>query len=201
MVNRSQSFSTSQSPSCWRASNRGRRRGFCLTDCGTMLFALVRLDQVDQQAVVEPLVLRLTADNRRTDSTPTEGSGHRLAPQCRVAEWPDGTPRSRLSRQLQCRLRHTRAARASGGHPGRPVRSASASHPHGDRLCRTPPRGHRGADCGQRSSGQTGARACRPSRRAESVSQACGSPAPGHLMPLPTAPRSTPSTATTQFAA
>ena len=38
-------------------------------------------------------------------------------------------------------------------------------------------------------------------RRAESVSQACGSPAPGHLMPLPTATRSTPSTATTQFAA
>jgi hypothetical protein len=38
-----------------------------------MPFALVRLDKVDQQAVVEPLVLRLTADNRRTDSTPTEG--------------------------------------------------------------------------------------------------------------------------------
>jgi hypothetical protein len=43
------------------------------SDCGTMPFALVRLDQVDQQADVEPLVLRLTADNRRTDSTPTEG--------------------------------------------------------------------------------------------------------------------------------
>jgi hypothetical protein len=40
-----------------------------------------------------------------------------------------------------------------------------------------------------------------PPRRAESVIQACGSPAPGLLMPLPTATPSTPSTATTQFAA
>ena len=38
-----------------------------------MPFALARLDQVDQRAVLEPLVLRLTADNQRTDSTPTEG--------------------------------------------------------------------------------------------------------------------------------
>ena len=43
------------------------------TDCGTSPFVLVRLDKVDQYAVVEPVVLRLTADNRRTDSTPTEG--------------------------------------------------------------------------------------------------------------------------------
>jgi len=33
-----------------------------------------QLDQLDQQAVVQPPVLRLTADNRRTDSTRTAGS-------------------------------------------------------------------------------------------------------------------------------
>ena len=41
---------------------------------GTYPFALVRLDQLDQQVVVEPLILRLTADNRRINSTPPRGS-------------------------------------------------------------------------------------------------------------------------------
>ena len=34
---------------------------------------LVRPDRLDQQAVVEPVVLRLTADNRRINLMPTEG--------------------------------------------------------------------------------------------------------------------------------
>jgi hypothetical protein len=41
--------------------------------CGTSSSGLARRGQLDQQAVVQPLVLRLTADSRRTDSTPTEG--------------------------------------------------------------------------------------------------------------------------------
>jgi hypothetical protein len=42
------------------------------SDYGTSPFALVGRDTLDQQAVVEPVVPRLAADNRRTDSTPTE---------------------------------------------------------------------------------------------------------------------------------
>ena len=37
---------------------------------------LVRPDRLDQQAVVEPMVLRLTADNRRINSMPTGSAKH-----------------------------------------------------------------------------------------------------------------------------
>src|SRR6476660_6976798 len=43
------------------------------SDCGTNPFVWAQPDQVEQQRVVEPLVLRLTADNRRRDSTLTAG--------------------------------------------------------------------------------------------------------------------------------
>ena len=43
------------------------------SDCRTSPFVLVRPDRLDQQAVVEPVVLRLTADNRRINLMPTEG--------------------------------------------------------------------------------------------------------------------------------
>jgi hypothetical protein len=38
------------------------------SNCGTSPFILVRPGQLDQQAVVEPLVLRLTADFQRSPS-------------------------------------------------------------------------------------------------------------------------------------
>ncbi len=38
--------------------------------CGTSSFILVRPDKLDPRVVVEPVVPRLTADNRRIDSTP-----------------------------------------------------------------------------------------------------------------------------------
>jgi hypothetical protein len=46
------------------------------SNCGTNSFMLVRRGQLDQQAVVEPLVLRLAADKWRTDSPLTKGAGH-----------------------------------------------------------------------------------------------------------------------------
>ena len=70
----SQRFSMSQSPSCWRASNRGRRRGLppgqIAAQCCSRWSGWTRWTS---KRSLSHWFWRLTADNRRTDSTPTEG--------------------------------------------------------------------------------------------------------------------------------
>ena len=75
------------------------------SSCGTDPFVLVRPDKLAQQSVVEPLVPTLTADNRRTDSTPAQGHG--AASPRRVSGWPSGAPRALLYLMSGGPLHHT----------------------------------------------------------------------------------------------
>jgi hypothetical protein len=87
---------------------------------GTYPFALVRLDQLDQQAVVEPLILRLTADNRRINSTPPrelDTVQHPCIGMTRCAA---------LTAAQQLGIAALRPAPSGRWPPGRAVRSASA---------------------------------------------------------------------------
>jgi hypothetical protein len=54
----------------------------------------------------EPLVLRLTADNRRTDSTPTDGWTRRTT-QCRASVSPNRAPRAVVPAIWRSRTRDT----------------------------------------------------------------------------------------------
>src|SRR6478609_6912228 len=62
------------------------------SDCGTSTYVLVRPDKLDQQAVVEPVVPRLTADKWRINSTSTLRAEYRAPPRRRVLGSSYGRP-------------------------------------------------------------------------------------------------------------
>src|SRR6476659_1904820 len=104
------------------------------SDCGTSTYVLVRPGRLDQQAVVEPVVLRLTADNRRINSTSTLRAEYRAPSRRRVLGSTYGRPLAAISDHPASRLRHmTRSHQRSRGRPSRAARSASritsARHP------------------------------------------------------------------------
>jgi hypothetical protein len=104
------------------------------SDCGTSTYVLVRPDKLDQQAVVEPVVPRLTADKWRINSTSTLRAEYRAPSRRRVLGSSYGRPLAAISDHPASRLRHmTRSHQRSRGRPSRAVRSApritSARHP------------------------------------------------------------------------
>jgi hypothetical protein len=95
---------------------------------------LVRPDKLDQQAVVEPVVPRLTADKWRINSTSTLRAEYRAPSRRRVLGSSYGRPLAAISDHPASRLRHmTRSHQRSRGRPSRAARSASritsARHP------------------------------------------------------------------------
>ena len=139
------------------------------SNCGTLS---CWSDKLDQQGVVERLIPTPTADNRRTDSTPAQGWTRTTSPR-RVLGWPDGAPRSLLYPMSGRPLHHT---------TGNPDQRLAAPAEQFDVLprdlgtaidfCPNPPRGHQGADCGERRSRQTGASLLPPRR--DSLSETGG---------------------------
>ena len=147
---------------------------------------LVRPDTLDQQAVVEPVVLRLMADNRRTDSPRTKGLNtvhHRMSCMGMV---PRGAELAVISDIGQA-TSATRRAPPSSRWPPWPSRSICIRLTSAPSLTVPQPqptaRSSR-SSCGERSSGRTRARPRRPPPRADSVIQACGPPARDPLTPL-----------------
>ena len=114
---------------------------------------LVRPDRLDQQAVVEPVVPRLTADKWRINSTSTLRAEYRAPPRLRVLASSYGRPLAAIPDHPASRLRHmTRSHQRSRGRPlAEQCDQPPASHPHDIRPCRNPTRS-RGADCSERSS-------------------------------------------------
>src|SRR6476659_5371348 len=153
------------------------------SDCGTSTYVLVRPDKLDQQAVVEPVVPRLTADKWRINSTSTLRAEYRAPSRRRVLGSSYGRPLAAIFDQPASRLRHmTRSHQRSRGRPRREQRDQPpASHPRDIRPCRNPTR-DRGADCSERSSDGKGTRACcLPCRAGLSGLQFAGT---GPCMPL-----------------
>ena len=104
------------------------------SDCGTSTYVLVRPDKLDQQAVVEPVVPRLTADKWRINSTSTLRAEYRAPSRRRVLGSSYGRPLAAISNHPANRLRHmTRSHQRSRGRPSRAARSpsriTSARHP------------------------------------------------------------------------
>jgi hypothetical protein len=132
--------------------------------------------------VVEPLVLRLTADNRRRDDV-NRRAGHGAPSRCRVSGWFDAAPRSRSYPTSGRPPHHTTG---SDWPPWPSSSTASASHPHCDLTLPQPTATSSIEEQLRRTIERPNGRASFAARRAELslVIQACGSPAPGHFMPL-----------------
>src|SRR6478736_2016547 len=143
------------------------------SDCGTSTYVLVRPDKLDQQAVVEPVVPRLTADKWRINSTSPLRAEYRAPSRRRVLGSSYGRPLAAISDHPASRLRHmTRSHQRSRGRPSRAARSAS-------RITSDHAATRREAEEQTAANDRATEKAHEPvACRAEPVFQACSSPAP-----------------------